>query len=335
MSIAFWGDLHIGRMSKTVNDDVGLSLHRRLIRRLLSATRRVKAKFVVILGDVFNSPFPTQDDLSMLIDELSRADDIEFVVLMGNHDIYDALNNSLKLLKRLPQAGALTNVRFVLKARQFYWGGVELLALPYGARPEGRITADLIVFHDAVVGAQRDNKTTFSIGEGVHPSVFGRVIAVGGHIHMAQRLGRIHFVGTQASLAFNETHPKRFYWLDTREMRMCSTSFEPPWQLEQSDWSNDDPPRCNAPDTYYQLHIKDERPGPRWLINHPQVIDTRGGSKTVKQKAASKIVKLLEGGSIGNENDDQMLKRFLKAHSPLDQLSVMKAVRIHTKLAGS
>jgi DNA repair exonuclease SbcCD nuclease subunit len=334
MKIAFWGDTHVGKLTKLVGDD-GLKLHRRLFALLLRETRRIDARHVVILGDVFASPFPSQDDLSLVIDILSEASDIKFIVLKGNHDEHSADNNSLKLLQRLPRAGALTNVRFFTKQEtRIHWAGLDVLVIPFGAKHEHQSDINLVLFHDAVVGAKRDNGTTVIMGEGIPSTTFGRALAVGGHLHTKQNLGNVYFPGTQAQLSFGETLPKRFSWLDTSDMRVHGVEFDPPWRLEQVSWSADDPPCCDKLDTYYQMRIGDERPGPRWLAEHTRVVSVRGASKKMQKRSASTIIRLVQGGFVKDESEEQLLKRWLKEFSPLDGLSIMKALRVHGRLGG-
>ena len=327
-AIAFWGDLHVGRLTKIVGED-GLRLHRKLLHQLTKETRQVGARYVAVLGDIFPDPFPSQEQMMVVLEAFSNARDLKFVCYLGNHDIYTAQINSLRLLSRLPEAGALTNVQFVIKPAMIDFARRNVLVLPYGA-PLGAVpnNTDLILFHNNVIGAKRDNNSP--VTGGFHPNKFEKVLAVGGHLHTPQRVGsRIYFPGTQGQLTFGEGSAKKFMWLDDR---MYSRPFQPPWELQTVTWSNDNPPECNNPDTYYRLLFTHERPGPRWLANHPQVVSHKGGSKSIQSAAKQKVVSLIQRTN-EQESDTQLLNRWLIQYTSLDKLARRRALKIDEQLA--
>jgi hypothetical protein len=109
---------------------------------------------------------------------------------LGNHDVRDSAVNSFNLLRDLPEAGALTNVTFIEHRRQVRFGGVDVLALPWGSKPPDRFVADLVVFHAPVIGAKVDNGQPVRLGQGWHPSRLKGYIAVGGDL-VCRRSGAV------------------------------------------------------------------------------------------------------------------------------------------------
>jgi hypothetical protein len=127
--------------------------------------------------------------------------------------------------------------------------------------------------------------------------------------------------------------PKRTLFLvDDNGLGVASRSFAPPWKLKTVTWSSDDPPRCDEPGTFYQVRIGADKPGPRWMASHPQVVSTRGLSQKGKEhrEVSDKIVRLLGGAR--EEDDDATLTRWLKQYAPVDALSRATALKIHRRL---
>ena len=327
--IAFWGDLHIGRLSKILDAENSFNYHRKLLNNLLVATRAIGAQRVAIMGDLFDHPFPSQDEMSLVLESLSVSD-LKFLIFLGNHDLHTAEENSLKFLSKLPKAGALTNVVFITQPRVVKWAGLKVLVLPYGNNVPNNFKGDLILFHNSVVGAMRDNNTLVTQGNGFHPSLFKNTLAVGGHLHTPQRLGNTYFVGSQGQFSFGEGEKKKFHWLE--DGKMYSQPFQPPWMLKTVSWDSDNPPNCNELDTYYRLKIGENHPGPKWVSQHPQVIKTFGGSNTKRQAAANKVVNLMERRT-SIESDEELLLRWLTQYSNLSKLARMQAIRIHSRLS--
>jgi DNA repair exonuclease SbcCD nuclease subunit len=252
--------------------------------------------------------------------------------MMGNHDRYDANTNSFKLLSRLPKAGALTHVKFITKECRVKFCNLNVLVLPFGAKPKDVTDVDLIVFHDSVVGAKRHSGPNVILGQGIHPSKFKGILAVGGDIHLRQRIGKAFYPGTLAPMNFGEDGEKYFGYVDVAKLKYHDYEIDPPWNLKTIKWSNENPPNCDAENTYYRLIITDSRPPPRWMMDHPQVVKLDGGSKLKQQEVANKVVALLQGQNKNNETDSQLLSRWLKTFTPLDKLSRMQGIKIHESL---
>jgi DNA repair exonuclease SbcCD nuclease subunit len=327
--IVFWGDPQIGKMcgGKFLGAELGLRYHRRLNQRLLKATRDIGAQHVVVLGDIFETPFPTQDEQMLALKTFS-APDLRFLIYPGNHDIHDAEQNSLKLFRALPEIGALTNVTFIVQPNVVKFAGMQIGVMPFGCKkvPPG---ADLYVIHGNIVGAKRDNNTPVKVGEGLDPSAFGGKLVISGHIHTPQKFGSIVYAGTGAQLSFGEDENKRICWLD--DGRLFSRPFDPPWKLRTVDWSSKQPPKCDEPDVFYKLRVANERPPNTWLARHPQVLDIDVG-KSKKSVAKEQIVRLMN--RTDEEDDIKTFQRYLIEHTNLDKLGRLQALKEHRKLTG-
>jgi hypothetical protein len=331
--IAFWVDTHLGQFDKLLGEAESLRLGRKLFSLLLKETRIIGAKHVALLGDVFANPYPSEDVKGFFIDFMSSINDISVIAFPGNHDIYNANNNSFNLLSRLPKAGALTNVRFITQSKTINFADIKIHVVPYGCKILST-DVDLILFHNNVVGAKQDSGRKIEMGEGIHPSKFAEVLAVSGHLHTFQKVGRnIHFPGTAGQNSFGESDEKHFSYLRIgKNLKYCSyTLTNLPWYLKNINWSSENPPLCNEKNTYYKLFVAEERPTSTWMIKHPRVLRIEGG-KTVNKETANKIVQLIKGNRLNSKTDSDLLKRYMKNFTPLDGLSILKGIKIHEQL---
>ena len=342
MKIGFVGDPHTGRMRALLGNERGDAAHARLWLRQIEWVREAGCSHAVIVGDVFDTPFPDQEQLLLVVNALAAASDLRFLCFAGNHDVHDAATNSLRLLRRMPEVGALRHVTFVADAGVVDWEDARLLVIPWGSKrerdPREHVIASrphLTVFHDSVVGAKRDNGTAVPVGQGVAAaSLGGSRVAVGGHLHTPQRVGDVYYCGTGAQLSFGESAGKRLLTIDVdgKSVKVASRRVDPPWVLETARWSSSDPPGCDAPGTYYRLVIGEEAPPPRWLVEHPRVVRTAGASVKKLRDVASGVVNLMSGGKVGGSDDAQLLQRYLHQHTNLDALLRAQAMKIHGRM---
>lgn len=326
MKVAFWVDPHVDKLKKLLGEETSLQLSRKLLLAQLKETQKIGAKHAIILGDLFDGPFPSIDAMGVVIDVLSHANDIQFVAILGNHDVYDATTNSFRLLAKLPKAGALTNVKFITKATTLKWAKLNIMVLPFGDKPKNVSDIDLIVFHDQVVGAKNFDGPDVGLGQGIPPARFEDCLSVGGDNHLQQQVGKnIYYPGVLAPMTFGEKGKKYFAYLTTEDLKYHIYEIDPPWNLETVRWS--DSVKCDEPDTYYKMLITEERPPARWLVEHPQVVKIDGGSKKKQKEAASKIVSLIKPNT-----DSMPLGKWLKTFTALDKLSITQALKIDEKL---
>lgn len=338
MRVAFIGDPHVGKMCRLVGPEQGLRLHSRSLRDQLRLAREDGATHVAILGDLFDTPFPDQNQLLVVLQALADTD-LPVLVYLGNHDVHDAAHNSFRLLCRLPEVGALRHVTFVTERRLIRFGDLRVAVIPWGARvPKGlRGRADLVLFHESVVGALRDNGTMVPPGRGLPSNAFDGVLAVGGHLHTPHRRERVVYPGTYTQMGFGEKPDKKRVIADFERGRLTRIERlsvdDPTWRLEAVKFSKREPPKCSDPKTFYSLDVSDDRPGPGWLVDHPRVVRVHGGSGKAQRAITERVVSIMEGSAVHGEDDRALLARWLNQHARIDSVSRAAALRIHDRLA--
>jgi len=335
--ISIWGDLHIGRMLTLLGEETGLRLHRRFFRHQINESRKDGATHLVIVGDIFDDPTPTHELLILLFQVLHAVRDMQVVVYPGNHDYQDANVNSLRLMRQLPEAGALRHVTFVTEPTLLDWAGQRIHVMPWGFKPPKTLPdANLVFMHDDVAGATQDSgRHVVPADKGFRADSFGNALVISGHIHTPQRVGRVLYCGTAAQFSFGEKPNKRQLLITQNDgLKVSSRTIVPPWTLQSVNYSEENPPDCTDPNTYYKLRIGEVRPSPKWLVQHPNIIKVDGGTKRVKN-AATNVVSLIEGQNINDEDETKMVSRWLRNYSTLDDLSRSRAIKEHIRLAGT
>lgn len=336
MRMRFVGDPHIGKLGTIMGDDVALRRQAKLLRRCIRDAEADDCSHVVVLGDLYHGPHPTQEELIAVIRAFASTS-LEVWVYLGNHDVDDNTLNSFRLIRELPEAGALTHVRFIEEPVTIKEDKARIRVVPWKkkyAKGDFDPGADLTLFHDGVVGAKGDNGRPFTEGHGIPKSVFGDGLAVSGHLHTPQRVGRIHYPGTPAQTSFGEKLPKRIstaVW-SKREFSIEERDFDPPWVLEQVAFDPKNPPKCDAPGTLYSLDVSLGSPGNRWLLDHPKVVRVNSGTKR-KTAEVSKVIEMTQKAE--GADDSELLTRFLRSHTSLSQMERARAVKIDRKLGES
>lgn len=312
-------------------------MHVRQLALQLELARESKCTHAVMLGDIFDHPFPDQDSQIILLQFLASASDLQWLIFPGNHDVKDSSNVSLKLLRKLPEAGALRHVRFAMDRALLQWGGLRVAVIPWSDKVPQNLSrhAELALFHNSLVGAMRDNGHRIPVGKGLPPSVFDGVPAIGGHLHTPHRLGNILYPGTFPQQDFGEAPVKRFFTMEVKPQGKVSFSsvkvHNPPWRLKVVDYIGSKTPPCNEPDTFYKVVFGEERPTPTWLTDHPRVVRVEGKPNSQVIRVAEQTAKLV--GKSGGEDDRTILSRWLHHHGNVDVVSRAVALRLHDKLS--
>ncbi len=333
MKFGLIGDLHLGKLDKLMGQGVGLRRQVKLFKTQIGMLQARGIRHAVLLGDLYDDPYPTQELLITLLKLLSDSS-MSFLVYHGNHDWDDAEHNSLKLLRELPSAGALTNVTFISTPQVVEWCGMRLFVMPWAPRYAPiKERVDLVLFHGDLIGAKRDTGMVIPDGEGIPRSFFRGMPAVSGHLHSPQRIGNIYFPGTAAQLSFGERPEKRIWFGEKTSagVRLTNVAFEPPWRLETAVYNEDDPPACDVPGTLYSLDISKGRPGPRWLESHPLVKKTKGSDRKIQAALTEKVAELTTA-PVGDASDRELLLKWLRLNTSLDKVQRARGVKIDREL---
>lgn len=326
------GDLHLGKMDSVMKDGNGLRRQLACLRRQIEIAKSRGVHHGVLLGDIYDTPFPSQRLMLSLVKELHESR-MEWLCYTGNHDTDSAHHTSLSLIQELPQYGALKNVTFVTSPRLIKWGDLRAYVMPWRKDYDPvRRDCDVIFFHDSVSGFRHDNGMPIRQDEGVPKNFFRGQLAVSGHLHTPQRTGNIWYPGTGAQLSFGE-HPRKMLFFGEKlrsGVRITGKPFEPPWTLRKVKYDAHEPPTCDAPNTYYSLDISADKPGPKWMSENPNVVKTTGASSKVQKELTEKVAEIVGGKS--DQSDTDLLRRWLKRHSGLAKPEIREALKIDASL---
>lgn len=327
------GDLHFGKMGSIMGDEIGLRRQVACLRRQIEIARSRGVDHGVLLGDIFDNPFPNQKLMLALIRVLANSK-MNWLCYPGNHDTDDANHTSLALIQELPSFGALKNVTFVTTPQQVRWGDLNAYVMPWRKQYERpRRDCDVVFFHDDVSGSRRDNGMLIPKGEGIPRSFFAGKLAVSGHLHTPQRTGNIWYPGTAAQLSFGE-HPRKMIFFGEKSrsgVRLIGKPFDPPWKLRKVRYVSEDPPACDEQDTFYTLDVSGEKPGPRWMSEHPSVVKTSGGSRKVQKELTDKVAEIVSP-SEESGGDRELLRKWLRHNSSLSKDEMREALKIDDRL---
>lgn len=333
MRIMYFADLHLEKM-KSVLGEHALNIQMRAFKRQIELARSKRCTHAVVLGDVFDSAYPSQHTMRAFIRVLADADDLEWLVYSGNHDRDDINTCSLDLMCELPEIGALKHVTFKTKPELIKWGDAKVYVMPWSRPKPVPDECDFVFFHDAVSGAKKDNGTPYT--GGLSRSIFRGKPTVGGDLHMGQRIKNVLYPGTAAQLSFGEHLPKHVWYgeFDKRNglVNKCVKSWEPEWRLEEVRYDEENPPACDDPKVRYKLRVPNGvRVPPRWLIDHPLVVRTDGvRSKEKKEDHESMLVEVA-----GVQDKSQRMRRWLRKNTPLDKAQRLQALKLHDSFGES
>lgn len=191
-----------------------------IINQLNPLIMKYGVKHIFLLGDVFEKKDRIPARIMYLFaDEVSRLK-CPMTVLKGNHDFAEDDYPPIKLLTR---EGKLYFVDYPLITSYF---GTHIAFLPYFRKLEKfkeewenlhqainktNIKPKLFLFHNTIPGAMLNPKKKLE-GE-LSLTTLPGVKYLGGDIHLAQRLGRIQYLGSPYQINFGEEDQEKFVYL--------------------------------------------------------------------------------------------------------------------------
>ena len=337
------GDLHLGKpLLQSVLDDAS-SAQLRLMRDVERAGREAGCTRALMLGDFFDCANPSQD-LQLGALEVLGSSKLQWDIYPGNHDVDDVTvpkddpaaaesrRCSLKLLSRLPQFGAIRNVRFVMRPTLLRVGDAVAYVVPWGHRFRVPDDCDFVAMHDSIVGARADNGRVVAPGEGVPARDLRGKPTVSGHLHTPQRVksARALYPGTAAQFSWGERVAKSLTALDVGKGKVRTTRvpWTPPWRLREVEWSAERPPKLDDPDAYYKVRVPSgEKPDSKWMLENPRAVRVDG----VQVKKNSNRESPEEPAAY--ENDSERLNEWLKQRTSLTPKQRREAVRLDARLS--
>ncbi|QBQ74571.1 recombination endonuclease [Burkholderia phage BcepSauron] len=208
------GDLHLSDQT----GDGGLSKYvENSDRVILNEVRRGPIKYaqengidkLFLYGDVCNGTRMSYQAMRELVALLNEYPDIEFHVILGNHDMFSELAENGHSLELLILFG-LPNFRLYTEPTQVKIDRALVNFLPYPSTAFQ--PGHLNVFHNEVYGSKTDSGRVHK-KEGSPKS---KLIAVGGHLHTAHSVRNTHYSGTLYQTNFGESLPKYFHHINYR-----------------------------------------------------------------------------------------------------------------------
>lgn len=219
LKIIHTADLHLDSRLET-NLDSGKAQKRRRelilsFENVVKFARREKVRLFIIAGDIFDHKKVTQNTVQTVASIISDASEIEFLLLLGNHD----KNNPFSLLSETPK-----NLRIFSDTWQYHnvdnvtVAGIELhdynKNIIYSSLSLSPERYNIAVMHGDI---QSDISLSSLKGKNIDYLALGHI-----HEHSEGTLderGKYAYCGCLESRGFDESGIKGFYLIDT-EMRV-------------------------------------------------------------------------------------------------------------------
>ena len=164
---------------------------------------------VILLGDICESPRLTYDGQECLLDLICSNPDMQFYIILGNHDLLSkdpSVGHSLQPLKSLVDRGLIKNVNIYEKPTNVTIDSAKVRFLPWPSQDFS--DRRLNIAHIEVSGAKLDSGK--SIVKGYSDS---SAVAVIGHLHTAHRIRNTHYTGTLYQTKFGMKPRKGFHYI--------------------------------------------------------------------------------------------------------------------------
>lgn len=267
MTVTSIGDLHYLKLEHRIPN------FNKLLTKTLRTTLNEAAKrgtsHVVIVGDIFDNPFPTQAAMIEFNDVVTDFSDMEFIVIPGNHDYSDVTTDSLMMTKWTRKLKS--NIRVISKPEMIKIDGVRYYFMPHPFIQDMPTKADYGFAHFAANGARGDNG--FTVRTKNQPK--GNWIL--GDFHTEQQgksKGCIYdYVGSLTQLSWEEKARKTVISIEDGEKhrrkvdlayKLVKHTVESDDQLDEIKFEKD---------SYYYIKTKNGYVLPKgWVLDHPQVV---------------------------------------------------------------
>ena len=153
MTLAVIGDIHLNKLSHRIPNFNQYVL--KTFRSTLDDVEKRGVSKVVLAGDIFDDPYPSQSSNTQFLDAITDYPDIEFLAIVGNHDYADSATSSLIIANWTKKLKS--NLRVVTKPEIMKVDGVRYELMPHPYVQDMSKKADFAIAHFAVNGARGDN----------------------------------------------------------------------------------------------------------------------------------------------------------------------------------
>ncbi len=189
--------------------------------RAVEWARERGIKNVFLLGDLCESPRMSYDSMLGLVSFFARHEDMQFYVILGNHDLFSddpKIGHSLQIVMAMY---GKENVTFITKPKTIAVDGAPVRFLPY---PHDDFDPKALnVFHKEVYGSKGDSGRPMK-DDSLSKS---KAVCVAGHLHTAHKVRNTYYPGTLAQKNFGEKTDKYFAHIDFTSADSHSIEFIP------------------------------------------------------------------------------------------------------------
>lgn len=218
------GDIHFEGIENYFPDE-HLSLITTTLRQIWRYARENGVENVIILGDVFDSPFPKDESKKAFLKCLDKR--LKYYIILGNHDYATPQENSLNLCKYfIEDLGLMDNVKFFVKPETVEIDGVKFDMLPFPQTKPLTPENSVCIGHFECKGYMADNGRKFTSGH----ILDDKHVWLLGHLHRQQ--GDL-YPGSIVQTKFGEPVGKFFFDCKTngKQLKLRKIAIQTPFKL--------------------------------------------------------------------------------------------------------
>ncbi len=318
--IACIGDIHLEKLDHLIPD-----FNHKVLSSLRSSIESVLdrgCQDVVLLGDIFDNPYPSQKSVVGLLELLSplAKQGIKIYIMLGNHDFASKGVNSLTTTGWVGEFST-PGIEVVTEPKVITVDDYKYFMCPHPyveAMPKG---VDFALGHFSINGSRADNG--FKVRSKHSPP--GNWIMA--DFHTAQRgvssKCSYEYIGSLTQLSWFEKPSKSIILVDGEDKSRIRV--KPAYKLLKEVVSSDESlPACDDPIAYYYLQTKDGYLLPKsWLVEHPQVVRVSSVTRRTDKRA-----QVLLSEATASTNPLIHLEMFLSESKKLDKDVVHRALEI-------
>lgn len=220
------GDIHLEKLATYMPDEDYITPVTKTLKRIWKYAREEGIEHVIILGDIFDNPYPKDDAKKAFLKCLDK--NLQYYIILGNHDVATIEENSLTLCKYfIEDLGLMDNVKFFLEPQAIDIQGVRFDMLPYPHKKPISPAPAICIGHFEAKGYQADNGKIFKDGTELDESYTWIL----GHLHRKQ--GKV-YPGSVTQTKFGEPVNKYFFdctVLDNGQVQIEEVSINTPFKL--------------------------------------------------------------------------------------------------------
>lgn len=256
------GDLHLGALDRTIPGAYTKVLS--TLDRVVENVKKKGCEHIVLLGDIFDKPTADDDMMIAFWALVMKHKDMKWHSIVGNHDMANVNEYSLKLTKWLGDVGAF-NITTYAKPKVVKINGDKYLFCPHPYVIDAPDSVRYCFGHFGWNGAKSD--TGHSLKTRHEPK--GRWVL--GDYHTAQRGKRYQYAGGLCQVKFYEGQDKGYIELDDEDRFVA---WEPDIKLGKAVIRNPDDMAALDKDIYWQVKITAKAGLPAdWAQRYPHVVD--------------------------------------------------------------